>query len=56
MRRPLRLNSISTITALRPLEDAILAELEPLRQCGARVAELIGQGSLLEQANADVLS
>ena len=39
-------------TALRPLEDAILAELEPLRQSGARVAELIGQGWLLEQANA----
>ena len=39
-------------TALRPLEDAILAELEPLRQSGARVAELIGQGWLLEQASA----
>jgi transposase len=39
-------------TALRPLEDAILAELAPLRQAGARVADLIGQGWLLEQANA----
>lgn len=39
-------------TALRPLEDAILAELAPLRQSGARVAELIGQGWLLAQANA----
>ena len=39
-------------TALRPLEDAILAELEPLRQSGARVAARIGQGWLLEQANA----
>jgi len=39
-------------TALRPLEDAILAELEPLRQSGARVAELIGRGWLLEQVNA----
>ena len=39
-------------TALRPLEDAILAELEPLRQSGACVAALIGQGWLLEQANA----
>jgi transposase len=39
-------------TALRPLEDAILAELEPLRQSGARVAQLIGRSWLLEQANA----
>ncbi len=39
-------------TALRPLEDAILAELAPLRQSGARVADLIGQGWLLEQPNA----
>lgn len=37
---------------LRPLEDAILAELEPLRQSGARVAQLIGEGWLLDQANA----
>jgi transposase len=41
-------------TALRPLEDAILAELEPLRQNGAKVAALIGTGWLLEQANAGV--
>lgn len=39
-------------TQLRPLEDAILAELEPLRQSGARVAALIGDGWLLEQANS----
>jgi transposase len=38
--------------ALRPLEDAILAELEPLRQSGQRVAQLIGNGWLLEQTNA----
>ena len=31
-------------TALRPLEDAILAELEPLQASGARVAQLIGNG------------
>ena len=37
---------------LRALEDAILAELEPLRQSRTRVAELIGQGWLLDQANA----
>jgi hypothetical protein len=37
---------------LRPLEDAILAELEPLRQSGHRVAQLIGHGWLPEQANA----
>ncbi|MBA3849033.1 MAG: hypothetical protein C0502_03435 [Opitutus sp.] len=37
---------------LRPLEDAILAELEPLRQSGARVAQLIGDGWLLAQANS----
>lgn len=39
---------------LRVLEDAILAELEPLRQSGARVAQLIGEGWLLDQANAGV--
>lgn len=39
-------------TALRPLEDAILAELEPLRRNAERVAALIGEGWLLEQANA----
>lgn len=39
-------------TALRPLEDAILAELEPLRQSGARVARLIGDGWLSAQANS----
>jgi transposase len=33
-------------TALRPVGDAILAELEPLRQSGARVARLIGDGWL----------
>ena len=37
---------------LRTLEDAILAELEPLRRSGARVAQLIGDGWLLQQANA----
>lgn len=41
-------------TKLRPLEDAILAELEPLRTCGARVAQLIGDGWLLTEANAGV--
>jgi transposase len=41
-------------TALRPLEDAILAELEPLRQNRERVADLIGQGWLSDQANAGV--
>jgi transposase len=39
---------------LRPLEDAILAELEPLRASGARVAQLIGDGWLLAEANAGV--
>ena len=38
--------------ALRPLEAAILAELEPLRQSGERVADLIGRGWLTEQTNA----
>lgn len=38
--------------SLRSLEDAILAELEPLRQSGQRVAQLIGDGWLLEQVNA----
>jgi transposase len=41
-------------TALRPLEDAILAELEPLRASGERVAQLIGNGWLSDQANAGV--
>jgi len=41
---------------LRPLEDAILAELEPLRQSGQRVAQLIGNASLLEQTNAGAKS
>lgn len=39
---------------LRALEDAILAELEPLRASGARVAQLIGDGWLLAQANSSV--
>lgn len=39
---------------LRPLEDAILAELEPLRTSGARVAQLIGDGWLPAQANSGV--
>jgi len=39
---------------LATLEDAILKELEPFRQNGARVAQLIGQGWLLDQANAGV--
>lgn len=43
-------------TKLRPLEDAILAELEPLRASGARVAQLIGEGWLTAQANAGVPS
>jgi transposase len=43
-------------TALRPLEDAILAELEPLRRDASRVAALIGQGWLSDQANAGVPS
>jgi hypothetical protein len=37
---------------LETLERAILAELAPLRECGHRVAQLIGQGWLLDQANA----
>lgn len=37
---------------LRVLEDAILAELEPLRHGGERVAQLIGKGWLLDQTNA----
>ncbi len=41
-------------TVLRPLEDAILAELEPLRQNRERVADLIGQGWLSDQANDGV--
>ncbi|MCQ8780030.1 transposase, partial [Escherichia coli] len=36
---------------LRTLEDAILAELADLRQGGARIAQLIGEGWLLEKAN-----
>lgn len=39
---------------LRPLEDAILAELEPLRASGERVAQLIGEGWLRAEANAGV--
>lgn len=39
-------------TDLRTLETAILDELEPLRASGARVAQLIGAGWLLDQANA----
>ena len=39
-------------TDLRTLETAILAELEPLRASGTRVAQLIGAGWLLDQANA----
>jgi transposase len=41
-------------TELTTLEDAILAELAPLRHSGARVAQLIGTGWLPEQANAGV--
>jgi len=40
--------------ALRPLEDAILAELEPLRHNAQRVADLIGNGWLTEQTNVGV--
>jgi len=39
-------------TKLQTLETAILAELEPLRQSGPRVAQLIGDGWLREQVNA----
>ncbi len=39
-------------TALKPLEEAILAELEPLRQDAVRVARLIGEGWLTDQVNA----
>lgn len=39
-------------TKLQTLETAILTELEPLRQSGARVAQLIGEGWLREQVNA----
>lgn len=42
------------LTTLRPLKDAILAELEPLRTSGARVAQLIGNGWLSDQANPGV--
>lgn len=41
-------------TDLRTLETAILAELEPLRASGARVAQLIGAGWLLNQTNSGV--
>jgi len=34
------------------LEQAILAELAPLRESGERIAQLIGQGWLLDQVNA----
>lgn len=37
---------------LPALERAILSELEPLRECGQRVAQLIGQGWLLDKVNA----
>ncbi|MDP1581567.1 MAG: IS630 family transposase [Candidatus Didemnitutus sp.] len=37
---------------LPALERAILAELAPLRECGRRVAQLIGHGWLLDQVNA----
>ena len=37
---------------LRTLEDAILAELADLRIGGARVAQLIGDGWLLEKVNS----
>lgn len=37
---------------LKTLEDAILAELQPLRESGQRVAQLIGTGWLLDQTNA----
>jgi transposase len=36
---------------LPALEKAILAELAPLRECGKRVAQLIGQGWLLDKVN-----
>jgi transposase len=39
---------------LETLERAILAELAPLRESGQRVAQLIGQGWLLDQVNAGV--
>jgi transposase len=38
-------------TELKTLEEAILAELQPLRDCGSRVAQLIGEGWLLEKVN-----
>jgi transposase len=41
---------------LPTLEDAILAELEPLRRSRARVAQLIGDGWLLDQTNAGGLT
>jgi hypothetical protein len=37
---------------LETLERAILAELAPLRECGQRVAQLIGQDWLLDRVNA----
>jgi transposase len=39
-------------TKLHTLEEAILAELAPLRHSGARVAQLIGEGWLLQQTNS----
>lgn len=39
-------------TQLRPLEDAILSELEPLRQSGQRVAQLLGSSYLVSEVNA----
>lgn len=41
---------------LETLEAAILRELDSLRHSGARVAQLIGQGWLLDQANSGVLT
>jgi hypothetical protein len=42
------------LTARRPLEDAILAELAPLLQDGQRVAQLIGDDWLTAQTNYGV--
>jgi hypothetical protein len=41
-------------TARRPLEDAILAELAPLRRHVTGVAQLIGDGWLTAQTNSGV--
>lgn len=37
---------------LPAIEQAILAELAPLRECGKRVAQLIGNGWLLDKVNS----